>query len=261
MLSSLVEVMIDLWYPRRCVLCEDEAGQHWFAGPRLPGLRRWDRPQLCPRCLAGLVSGGVRRELNLSRGGALPLAGGAWTRAGLLTVLGLYKFHGLRGLAWPLGSLVASGLLGARRSGLICDGLVAVPLHRGRRRQRGFNQAALLAHLAGHFTALPVHDAVLRRRRATPQQARLAATGSARHANVEGAFEAEPPPPGSSGRVAVIDDLITSGATVTATAAALHEAGWRVVLAVAAGLGLPAGTGEVGADSRSCCSTSRETEP
>ena len=135
-----------------------------------------------------------------------------------------------------MADLVADALAAAAAAGIDYDALVAVPLHRLRRRERGFNHAALLARLAARQTGVPYLTQLVYRRRPTGQQARLPATAPERLTNVSGAFAAADVWQTSRPRLAIVDDLITSGATLGAVAAALQEAGWRVVLGVAAGL-------------------------
>ena len=115
------------------------------------------------------------------------------------------------------------------------DWLVPVPLHRSRRRCRGFNQAEELAlgiavTEGGHVVRL------LERWRDTGQQARLPVTDLSRRTNVAGAFRAVPRPSRVTARVALVDDLVTTGATAGAAAAALRAAGWEVVRILACGL-------------------------
>jgi ComF family protein len=105
------------------------------------------------------------------------------------------------------------------------DALVPVPLHWRRLWGRRFNQAAALARAAAAGTGLPVLTAALKRRRATAQQVGL--SRSARAVNVQGAFAVTP-----EGRAAIcdkrlilVDDVLTSGATVDACARALLRAG------------------------------------
>ena len=135
-----------------------------------------------------------------------------------------------------MADLVADALVAATAAGIEYEALVAVPLHRLRRRERGFNHAALLARLAARQTEVPYLTRLVHRRRPTAQQARLPATAPDRLSNVAGAFTAADPWPDSPPRLVIVDDLITSGATLGAVAAALQESGWRVVLGVAAGL-------------------------
>ncbi|MCB1183888.1 ComF family protein, partial [bacterium] len=111
-------------------------------------------------------------------------------------------------------------------------GLVPLPLHSRRRRERGFNQAEILARRGG---GPPVASGLLRRIRSTAQQARRP-DAAARLANVAGAFRAvRGPGPGEDPRLGLLDDLVTGGATVAAGADALEAAGWRVAWIAAAG--------------------------
>lgn len=112
-------------------------------------------------------------------------------------------------------------------AGLIaeCDLAVPVPLHRWRLLARRYNQAALLAQAIGRQTAIAVQPDLLERVRPTRDQTRLSA--SARVANVRGAFRVRPRFAGriAGMRVLLIDDVLTTGATASACARALHEAG------------------------------------
>ncbi len=106
------------------------------------------------------------------------------------------------------------------------DVVVPVPLHRSRRRERGFNQAEDLAGKVG----VPVVTA-LRRVRATASQATLPA--AQRHRNVRGAFEVTRRGLALRGtRVVLIDDVATTGATLDACARALKECGVAEVRAL-----------------------------
>ncbi len=100
------------------------------------------------------------------------------------------------------------------------DALVPVPLHKRRQRQRGFNQARVLAEALSSMIGLPVLDALIRTR-ATKTQTAFAREG--RLQNVQGAFEAVLAVPGAS--LLLIDDVLTTGATATACAQVLLESG------------------------------------
>ena len=153
--------------------------------------------------------------------------------ADLVRVVGLWKYHGVRGLAWPLARLLGPALRQAAADEPAAV-LAPAPLHRRRRRERGFDQCRQLATLAGAVAGVEVAD-ILVRRRATAQQAALAATGAGRRRNVAGAFGARPPRPGESPAVIILDDLATTGATLAAATAAAREAGWRVTALVSVG--------------------------
>lgn len=106
------------------------------------------------------------------------------------------------------------------------DVVVPVPLHRSRLRRRGFNQAEVLARGLAEKIKVPASDKLEAVRR-TRDQVELSATG--RRANVEGAFRA---PGVVRGRALLVDDVFTTGATLSACAGALRRAGAEEVHAL-----------------------------
>jgi ComF family protein len=113
--------------------------------------------------------------------------------------------------------------------------LVPVPLAAARARERGYNQSALLARGLAAQWDVPVWDDVLERTRTTSAQARL--TRDERLGNVAGAFR---PGAGASSRlrgrhVVLVDDVVTTAATLSACAAALVDGGARIVSCVTFG--------------------------
>ena len=128
------------------------------------------------------------------------------------------KFARERALGRAFGQLLAEAAA-ARRSAV--DALVSVPLHPERLLQRGFNQALEIARAVSAVLRVPVLRSGIRRSRATLPQTR---SGCAqRYANLEGAFEVRRSLEGR--RLAIVDDVITTGATANALAAALYGAG------------------------------------
>jgi len=98
---------------------------------------------------------------------------------------------------------------------------VPVPLAPGRQRERGFNQAILLAERLAAGRGVPVRSGWLRRVRATGPQTDLGA--AERHANVRGVFEATAAVAGR--HVVVVDDVLTTGATAAECVRALRRVG------------------------------------
>jgi competence protein ComFC len=137
-----------------------------------------------------------------------------------------FKYEGWRRLAGPLALLLAERLV---VEGLAADWVVAVPLHTDRQRQRGFNQAELLARELRRRLALGRPHGELVRTRATPPQ--VGHDRLWRLENVRGAFAWR----GAdlSGRsLLVVDDVATTGATLDACAAALRACGSGPVIGV-----------------------------
>lgn len=231
----LLEAVAEVAYPERCALCgEGPVHQAWEPiGLRVPGLRPWDRPHLCRDCWSELFATPYRTTVPVPGGSDLPVLAAARTTGPLVRVVGAWKYHGVRGLAWPLARALVgiwdSAITGKER----CHTFAPVPLHRGRRRQRGFNQAEVLVRLVASSSGGAVADLV-RRRRDTGQQARLR-VGEVRTANMAEAFIARLPAPERASSVILVDDLVTSGATVAAVAVALYRAGWRVAGVLALG--------------------------
>lgn len=104
------------------------------------------------------------------------------------------------------------------------DCVVPTPLHPTRHAERGFNQSAELAHRLGSDLGLPVNEPLAVRRRATPPQVGLHV--DARRRNLAGAFVARDV---DGLRVAIVDDVTTTGTTLQELARALREAGARTV--------------------------------
>ncbi|HEY5087309.1 MAG TPA: ComF family protein [Gemmatimonadaceae bacterium] len=119
------------------------------------------------------------------------------------------------------------------------DLLVPVPLAPARARERGYNQSELLACLLGVHWNVPTQNALVRRR-ATETQTRL--TPGDRLRNVAGAFATVPCREELAGlHVVLVDDVITTAATLNACAKALHEGGARIISYVTFGRARAAG--------------------
>jgi ComF family protein len=215
LVGRLVGTALDAAFPALCVGCGQEGAA------------------ICRACLPALdarrgLPGGT--PLGLLSDVPAPLLQLDWCAAFDGTVrraLHVLKYAGERRLAAPLGEAVARRWHEVGAGG---DVLVPVPVHEARRRERGYDQAVLIADVAADALRLPMR-ACLVRRRATEAQFRL---GRDRRAgNVRGAFVVAGDPRPLQGRwVVLIDDVVTTGATLAACAEALLEAGAMAVSAV-----------------------------
>lgn len=232
-MRALFEGLIDLLFPPECchcgrwllprhhrdaVLCESCR----FALPWIPTelcIRCQDRPPrgrhaTCARCtgpsLVLSTTAAVRYE------GDIP----DWIRRMK------YPEPGTRGL--DPAPLAVARLL-AREAARRCpaeppDAVVAVPLHRRRFAERGFNPAAIAAHDVARAIGRPFEARILLRTRETPSQTDLDRPG--RRRNVAAAFQ---PHRRCPARIWLVDDVVTTGATLSACALALQLAGAREV--------------------------------
>src|SRR5690606_37665602 len=116
------------------------------------------------------------------------------------------------------------------RHALGADVIVPVPLTGLRRRQRGYNQAALMARELSKALDIPAADALSRRGHAKPQAGPPSA--EQRRRNVEGVFSVAKPDAIAGSHVLLIDDVATTGATISACAEVLLEAGAAAVSAL-----------------------------
>ncbi len=144
------------------------------------------------------------------------------------------KFAGRTDLAEALAPFLYRTV---KRCHIDVDALIPVPLHRKRFVERGYNQAALLAEMLGAESGLPVVDRLLYRKVHTSRQSE-SRTAEERRRHLADAFQVDPRAPAMNhlrGRhVLLIDDVLTTGATLAAAAKALAGAGIGVICLAAA---------------------------
>jgi len=201
-----------------CVLCGASAGENLCGAcaAALPYLE-----DACPRCASPADHGS---ECWRCRDRPPPFAGAVCAlryEAPVPWLIHRLKFAGDLAAGHALGEVLGHRLAGNASGAGAIGGIVPVPLHAARLRARGFNQARLIAECVSRRLGVPLLARAARRTRETGAQARL--SPAAREGNVRGAFSVTSAVAGR--RVALVDDVLTSGATVRALADAVLAAG------------------------------------
>jgi ComF family protein len=231
-LAKIAELLI---FPSSCRLCAallDRPGERVICrdclerlsprrGPACPVCGRFFEGEaeahLCRRCLADRPAFAVHRSCA-AYGGPLK------------DVILLFKYRRYAPLAVPLARFAEDALGGEAALWDGADGLVPVPLHRARRRERGFNQSRLLARELGRRRGIAVLRGALVKIRQAPPQAGLRAAD--REKNVVGAYAVKRREKVRGRVLVLVDDVATTGATLRECARVLVEAGAKEVRAV-----------------------------
>ncbi|MCU1242632.1 MAG: putative phosphoribosyltransferase [Candidatus Acidoferrum typicum] len=167
---------------------------------------------LCPECRARTYGFDRTRSYALYKGAIVP-------------AIMLLKFESVE----PLGRWFAERLVEVtRREAISADVVVPVPLHRQRQRERGYNQAELVAKPLARKLGLPYRAVLLTRTKPRPDKHILSL--EERWDSVRGAFATRPGSKVDNLRVLLVDDVMTTGATLDACAKALRGAGAKSVI-------------------------------
>ncbi len=243
---SLIQTLIDLFFPPRCPFClsllisgntDGEGLQPWALGSsvvlekticsrcavELPWL-----VHCCPRCASPITVFGDNCPYCREHPVAFTYCCALGSYQGALRkTLHRFKYRGEKGLALPLGRLLSARLTATSWIATV-DVLVPIPLSTQRQRTRGYNQAALLAQSVSRNLGIP-SQGLLQRTRETDSQTSLGRHD--RWENICGAFKESNNSEGKllGKNVLLVDDILTSGATAHAASLALKAAGAATV--------------------------------
>jgi ComF family protein len=220
--------ILDFIYPPLCVSCS----KLLVDGEKLVCEECWRSVQIVHLDLglyqetrSKLVASGVVDDL---------VSAFVFTKEGALQhIAHALKYTGYQSIGLELGRRVGSVILAQK---IQADYIVPIPLHTRKLRERGYNQAELIARGASEVTGIPVRADLVRRSRFTQSQTTLSI--DERKKNVEDAFEIDPRKGDAiEGRSFILlDDVITTGATIEACGRALREAGASHVIAASSAL-------------------------
>jgi ComF family protein len=227
----VADAILNLFYPDACFICSNPMVRHQDSGicsecwSRIEGLQL-SRPW-CPSCGLPLQfpEGTPEYLCGECVASPPPFAGArsfGYYNGELSKAIQELKFRGRRSLAAHLAPLLARAFCRSWHRGQL-DIIVPVPLHPRRKRERGFNQSELLGRALASILGLPCRSDILKRIRYTEPQVGL--RDPERLRNVHAAFRCARTDRVSHRRVLLIDDVMTTGATVRSAAAALLSAG------------------------------------
>jgi len=229
-LTSAVDQALGLIYPNICQLCLDEpaTADVGFVGPKCERQVRRIRSPYCSRCglpYSGEFSGpfscanckGIHFHFESARAAVQ-------TTGPVLEALHRYKYeNALWFEPFLVQLLLASALPELKKTSW--DGIIPVPLHAVRQRERTFNQAERLGAPLARSLGIPLRSDLVKRLRPTITQTHLSRV--ARHANMKNAFSPTTRAPSTlaGSRWIVFDDVFTTGATTNAVAGVLRDMG------------------------------------
>jgi len=225
-MHPLIRGLLDLMFPPRCQVCGD-FGAEVFCSSCRARVTRISRPHclVCGAPFDPLAQSGELCAVCRAEGRHFDFARAVGLfETPLRELIHTFKYDGVRALARPLGELLAEYVADAGIPDLApgdFELICPVPLHPLRESERGFNQAELLARVLAERFGVPVVRALDRVRFTRPQ---VLLPARARAANVRGAFSARGD--GVAGKsVLLIDDVYTTGATLSECARMLRRAG------------------------------------
>lgn len=180
----------------------------------------WVHTPLCPICGRPVETAGPCRDCAAAERIFDTGVGVAVYRGEAKAAIRALKYNGARWHAHWMGEMMGERV---RMSGMRPEGVIPVPLHPHRLKKRGYNQAGLLAEGVTRYLGLPLWEDVLRRSVDTPTQTRL--NREDRLINMHDAFGLLSPDRVAGREVLLVDDIMTTGATLEACAGYLRKAG------------------------------------
>ncbi len=248
-LRKIAGALASVLFPAPCRICGnllENASRIPVCELCLASLKPWNLPQ-CARCGRPFASGvaeisgrglchGCRRGLyDFDFARSYGPYSGPMARAILML-----KYERVTPLAdWFAERLQA--LIAAHRQEYAADVVVPVPLHRARQRERGYNQAELIAQALARRIGLPCRARLLIRTQPRPEKLRL--TVRERWRSVRNAFDIRETAAVDKLRILLLDDVLTTGATLDACSRTLREGGAESVAAITVARAMPRSQG------------------
>ncbi len=220
-LAEVGNAILDLVYPPRCLAC-GALGEEILCSRCIQGFRPVGA-LICNHCGRPRPRGEKCPDCAHAPARYITQARAPWIFDGpLRDAVHALKYRRKRRLARPLGGMLAQFLAAKPFKSPNFDAVIPVPLHPKRLRERGFNQATLLAEEVAQELGLPVLEALARTRSTQPQ---VNLHVHERAANVSGAFTVTEPKAIAGRTILLIDDVVTTLRTTDECARVLLDAG------------------------------------
>ena len=233
-ISSFFGSLTDFVFPPFCSHCHQRTPEG-LSGGICQGcwslVKKWEDGQ-CQRCgrqMAGVQS--LCEHCQIPDWGCGDIKTIGPFEAPLSDAIHRLKYSNAQSISRQLGRMMADVAEGKEKYKK-ADMILAVPLHNARKRERGYNQAQLLADQLGKALKIPSRQDIIFRARHTKSQTTL--NKEERLRNVEGIFKVKSPEKIKDKTIILIDDVLTTGATIGSCGQSLMEAGAKQVLAMTA---------------------------
>lgn len=237
LLTSAKDYLLELIFPVKCAACGKETGSKKKNKLICTDCLKTLTPSLdffCPRCEAKTIDGGLCVSCYLMNSQAKPSLDRlyypfSYRKLPIQKIIKAFKYRFIKKLEIPLGRLMANYLEKIKKqmdfNSFI---IIPVPLHRRKYNERGYNQSELIAVEISKYLNLGLMKDGLIKEKKTKDQASL--KNEQRTKNIKGVFKCAEPEQTKGKKILLIDDVYTTGTTMTECARVLKEAGAKEVV-------------------------------
>ena len=227
LLNKAKNVLLDVLFPPLCLNCRENLDdRNNLICQNCLGLIQFNNTLFCPVCRARLAEG--KRICHYDAGYFLAAVGN-YDDPVLQNLIHYFKYKSFKNLAPVLGEILIKYIENCK---LKIENfiIVPVPLHKKRQRERGFNQAKLLAEIIAKNLNLELKDCLKRVKNTKPQS--QLKDGEKRQSNVFNCFSAANPDSIKGKKIILVDDVFTSGATMNEAVKILKSNGAKRIIAL-----------------------------
>ncbi len=220
-------VLLDIFFPPLCLNCQKYLNTNKFLCNDCFGAIKLNSAPFCPVCRKRLAENKICRH-GRQRFSYILAAAGSYNDPVLRNLIHYYKYESFKNLTPFLGELLFNYL---KSTGLKLENFIIapIPLHPGRERKRGFNQAELLVKFIGPKLNLEFAAALKKVKNSKPQA--QIKNNEERIKNTEGCFKIKNPELVKNKNVVLVDDVFTSGATMNEAVKILKNCGAKKIIA------------------------------